>query len=46
MLVYGVNDGSEFREHFMGSHPVEPINGDKNLSYKDASVFGTLVLKE
>lgn len=44
MLAYCDNDGSEEREHFIGSKDIEPINGDKNLGYKDASVFATLTL--
>ncbi|GGW78313.1 CBM9 family sugar-binding protein [Alteromonas halophila] len=46
MLAYCDNDGSEEREHFIGSHDIEPVNGDKNLGYIDASVFGELVLKK
>ena len=47
MLAYCDNDGSESREHFIGSVAIEPKSGDKNLGYKDASVFAplTLVLK-
>ncbi len=44
MLAYCDNDGSEEREHFVGSHDIEPVNGDKNLGYIDASVFGTIKL--
>nr|WP_269468592.1 sugar-binding protein [Alteromonas sp. ASW11-130] len=44
MLAYCDNDGSATREHFMGSHPIIAINGDKNLGYKDASVFGKVTL--
>lgn len=44
MLAYCDNDGSQHREHFVGSHYIKPKNGDKNLGYKDASVFGTLKL--
>ncbi|TDF35550.1 sugar-binding protein [Alteromonadaceae bacterium M269] len=44
MLAYCDNDGSAEREHFMGSHEIKPVNGDKNLGYKDASVFGELTL--
>jgi len=29
----------------MGSHPITPIDGDKNQGYKDASVFDVLELK-
>ena len=44
MLAYCDNDGSENRENFIGSHPIEPVNGDKNLGYIDASVFDSLTL--
>ena len=44
MLAYCDNDGSDGREHFMGSHEIEPVNGDKNLGYIDASVFGSIRL--
>ena len=45
MLAYCDNDGSDEREHFIGSHDIEPVNGDKNLGYIDASVFGTITLE-
>jgi len=45
MLAYCDNDGSSEREHFLGSHTIKGRNGDKNLGYKDASVFDTLLLK-
>ena len=44
MLAYCDNDGSEVREHFMGSHEIQPINGDKNRGYIDADVFGKITL--
>jgi hypothetical protein len=44
MLAYCDNDGSQHRENFIGSHPIEPVNGDKNLGYIDASVFDRLRL--
>lgn len=44
MLAYCDNDGSESREHFIGSHPIEPVNGDMNRGYIDASVFDSLIL--
>ena len=44
MLAYCDNDGSESREHFIGSVAIKPKNGDKNLGYKDASVFSSLKL--
>lgn len=43
MLAYCDADGGD-REHFLGSHEITPVNGDKNLGYKDASVFGELTL--
>ena len=44
MLAYCDSDGFSGREHFIGSHDIEPVNGDKNRGYIDASVFGTLTL--
>ncbi|TQV70975.1 sugar-binding protein [Aliikangiella marina] len=44
MLAYCDNDGSMRREHFVGSHEITPVNGDKNLGYKDASGFGKIRL--
>ncbi len=44
MLAYCDNDGSAEREHFLGSHEIEPVNGDKNLGYIDAGVFGKIRL--
>ena len=44
MLAYCDNDGSESRENFIGSVAIKPKNGDKNLGYKDASVFSSLKL--
>lgn len=54
MLAYCDNDGSDVaagkapsqsvREHFMGSHFIQPVNGDSNRGYLDASVFGKLRL--
>ncbi|MEW9799284.1 CBM9 family sugar-binding protein [Alteromonas sp. CYL-A6] len=46
MLAYCDNDGSEQREHFMGSYPIRAVNGYKNLGYIDASVFERIVLKK
>ncbi|MBB1439036.1 CBM9 family sugar-binding protein [Shewanella sp. SG41-4] len=45
MLAYCDNDGSPVREHFMGSHEITPVNGDKNRGFIDASVFGKITLK-
>jgi len=44
MIAYCDSDGERGREHFIGSHPIEPVNGDKNRGYIDASVFGYLKL--
>ena len=44
MLAYCDNDGSDEREHFVGSHEIVPVNGDKNLGYIDADVFGAITL--
>jgi hypothetical protein len=44
MLAYCDNDGSKEREHFIGSHKISAVNGNKNLGYIDASVFGELNL--
>jgi hypothetical protein len=44
MVAYCDNDGSKTREHFMGSHTIEPVDGDRNLGYKTASVFGSVTL--
>jgi hypothetical protein len=46
MLAYCDNDGSETREHFMGSHKITPVNGDTNRGWIDASVFGNITLKK
>jgi hypothetical protein len=44
MLAYCDNDGSEVREHFMGSHAVKPVNGSRNRGFIDANVFGKITL--
>ncbi len=44
MLAYCDNDGSKHRESFIGSTEIKAVNGDKNLGYKTASVFGKLRL--
>lgn len=44
MLAYCDNDGSPSREHFMGSHKIEPVDGDTNRGWIDASVFGVITL--
>ena len=44
MLAYCDADEGDTREHFMGSHEITPVDGDKNLGYIDASVFGRIKL--
>jgi len=44
MLAYCDNDGSEQREHFIGSTFIKAIKGDKNLGYITADVFDKLQL--
>jgi hypothetical protein len=46
MLAYCDNDGSAAREHFMGSQKIDPVNGDTNLGWIDANVFGKLSLSK
>ncbi len=49
MLAYCDSDGElgkGGREHFMGDVEIEPVNGDRNLGYIDASVFGAITLVE
>ncbi len=46
MVAYCDSDGMDGREHFIGSHEIEPVNGDRNRGYLDASVFDTLVLMD
>ena len=46
MLAYCDNDGSEVREHFMGSHDFAAQNGSKNLGFITADVFGKITLKK
>ena len=45
MLAYCDNDGSKEREHFVGSEAIKAVDGDKNLGYKTADVFGELRLQ-
>jgi hypothetical protein len=42
MLAYCDNDGSELREHFIGSEYAAPPNRDRG--WIDAGLFGTLIL--
>jgi len=44
MLAYCDNDGSEEREHFIGSVDIKAVNGNKNLGYITADVFEKLTL--
>lgn len=44
MLAYCDADGQGTREHFVGSTPIEAIDGDKNLGYKTADVFAKMQL--
>lgn len=49
MLAYCDSDGmteGRGREHFMGNIDIEPVNGDRNLGYIDAGVFGQITLVE
>jgi len=49
MLAYCDSDGKTEgggREHFMGDVEIEPVDGDRNLGYIDASVFGHITLVE
>ena len=47
MLAYCDSDGKlegGGREHFMGDVEITPVEGDRNLGYKDASVFRQIKL--
>lgn len=47
MLAYCDSDGTTEgggREHFLGDVVVESVNGDRNLGFIDASVFGEITL--
>ncbi|MEN7343388.1 MAG: sugar-binding protein [Pseudomonadota bacterium] len=44
MVAYCDNDGSELRENFIGSEPIQ--TGAKDRGYIDAGVFGALTLVE
>jgi hypothetical protein len=49
MLAYCDSDGKAEgggREHFMGDVEIKPVNGERNLGYIDASVFGQITLVE
>lgn len=45
IMAYCDSDNAQDgRQHFMLSHDVPAVDGDKNRAYKDASVFDSLVL--
>ncbi|MBT0586051.1 sugar-binding protein [Alteromonas sp. SM 2104] len=44
MLSYCDSDGETGREHFIGSHPIVAVDGDKNRGYIDAGVFDSVRL--
>ena len=46
MVVYCDADDSNGRQLFIGDTEVEPVNGDRNRGYIDASTFGSLTLVE
>ena len=46
MLAYCDRDKGSGREHFIGSHAIQPQEGNKNLGYIDASVFDQLILRK
>lgn len=46
MVAYCDADSAAGREHFMGDTAIEAVDGDRNLGYIDAGVFGTLSLTE
>jgi len=46
MLAYCDSDSTAGREHFMGDVEIQPVNGDRNLGYITADVFGSIRLVE
>jgi len=45
MIAYcDADDPDNGREAFITSHDIDPVDGDRNRAYLDASVFGELVL--
>ena len=46
MLAYCDADTANGRDHFFGDVEIDPVNGDRNRGYIDASVFGKLTLVE
>lgn len=45
LVAYCDADRGSEREHFMGDVPIQPVNGDRNLAWITADVFGTLLLQ-
>ncbi|MEO0422959.1 MAG: CBM9 family sugar-binding protein [Pseudomonadota bacterium] len=46
MVAYCDADDANGRQHFMGDVEIEAVNGDRNLGYIDADVFGRLTLRQ
>lgn len=46
MVAYGDADDATGRQHFMGDIEIEPLAGDRNRGYIDASVLGKIRLVE
>ncbi len=46
MVAYGDADDASGRRHFVGDVNIEPVNGDRNRGYIDASVFGKIILSK
>ena len=46
MLAYCDADDPNGRQHFVGDIEIEPVDGDRNRGYIDASVFGRVRLVE
>jgi hypothetical protein len=44
LVAYCDSDGTDGRQHFIGSFDIPAINGNKNRGYIDASVFDSLKL--
>lgn len=44
MVAYCDADDANGRQHFLGDVEIEPVNGDRNRGYIDASVFGKATL--
>ena len=46
MVAYCDADSPDGRDHFFGDVEIQPVNGDRNLGYIDADVFGRLTLTD